>query len=44
MPSASDQLTRWVYRGVWSVLTAWFRVPAEPPTLPVQEGETVESF
>ena len=28
----------WIYSGVWGVLVRWFRVPAEPPTLPVIGG------
>ncbi|MBM4003637.1 MAG: PH domain-containing protein [Planctomycetes bacterium] len=36
--------SRWVYRGVWSILLRWFHVPGEPPTLPVPSGERLESF
>ncbi|CAG1009042.1 hypothetical protein PHYC_03645 [Phycisphaerales bacterium] len=28
----------WVYRGVWGVLTRWFRVPSRPPELPAVGG------
>ncbi|NNF43006.1 MAG: PH domain-containing protein [Phycisphaerales bacterium] len=28
----------WVYRGIWSVLTGWFRVPTKPPSLPADAG------
>lgn len=28
----------WVYRGVWGVLTRWFRVPERPPELPAVGG------
>src|SRR6266850_3144457 len=44
---AIEEATAWVYRGIWSVLTGWFRVPAEPPSLPVGpagDGEHVRSF
>src|SRR5262245_14880703 len=34
----------WIYRGVWRVLVDWFRVPAEPPTLPAFAGDRVASF
>src|SRR5262245_37186559 len=33
-----------MYRGVWGVLTKWFRVPAHPPDLPVMPGETLQTF
>lgn len=39
-PRASEK----IYTGVWSFLVRWFRVPAEPPSLPVSPGEHVESF
>jgi len=34
----------WMYRGVWGMLTRWFRVPQQPPTLPVLPGEELQSF
>jgi membrane protein YdbS with pleckstrin-like domain len=34
----------WVHAGVWRVLADVFRVPKEPPTLPVAPGERCESF
>ena len=37
--SRLEKTTEWVYRGIWGVLTNWFRVPAEPPALPVAPGE-----
>ena len=39
-----EQLSQWCYRGTWGVLTRWFRVPNQPPTLPVSPGETVKTF
>jgi membrane protein YdbS with pleckstrin-like domain len=39
-----EQASRWIYRGVWGVLVRWFRVPDRPPALPLQPGETLESF
>ncbi len=44
MNQRTEELTRWVYQGVWRVLADWFRVPQRPPVLPRQEGEAVESF
>lgn len=37
-------MSRQVYRGIWGVLTRWFRVPDTPPTLPASPGEEVKSF
>lgn len=34
----------WLYQGLWGILTRWFRVPPQPPTLPVGPGETANSF
>jgi len=36
----SERAAAWVYRGVWTVLSGWLRVPQHPPSLP---GE-VERF
>jgi membrane protein YdbS with pleckstrin-like domain len=33
-----------MYRGVWGILTKWFRVPEHPPDLPVMPGETLQTF
>lgn len=38
------QMSQWMYGGVWGVLTRWFRVPQEPPKLPIRPGESVEAF
>jgi len=35
------QAVRQVYRGVWKVLADLFRVPRDPPTLPVSPNETL---
>lgn len=34
MSRRTEELTHWVYRGMWGMLTEWFRVPQDPPTLP----------
>jgi membrane protein YdbS with pleckstrin-like domain len=34
----------WCYEGTWLVLTNWFRVPRQPPTLPVTDDSVVTSF
>lgn len=36
--------SRWVYQGIWAVLVRWFRVPPDPPTLPVLPQERLEVF
>ena len=38
-----DAAAAWIYRGVWATIVSWFKVPAEPPTLPVA-GEPVRSI
>lgn len=38
-----DAAAAWIYRGVWATIVSWFRVPAEPPTLPVT-GEPVRTI
>lgn len=35
---------RWCYAGVWRVLTDWFRVPSQPPSLPASETGQVQAF
>jgi membrane protein YdbS with pleckstrin-like domain len=42
--SRVEKTSAWVYRGIWGVLTGWFRVPAAAPTLPVSPGEHMQSF
>lgn len=34
----------WMYRGVWGILTRWFRVPEHPPTLPTLAREELKTF
>jgi membrane protein YdbS with pleckstrin-like domain len=41
---STEKAAEWVYRGIWSVLSGWFRVPEHPPTLPAAEGERLVSF
>ncbi len=38
-----DAAAAWIYRGVWATIVSWFRVPADPPTLPAT-GEPVRSI
>ncbi len=38
---AVERVSERFYSGVWGVLVRWMRVPKEPPTLPVPEGEEV---
>lgn len=35
---------RWCYRGIWRILTDWFCVPQQPPTLPVNDPALVQAF
>ena len=44
MSRGIDRAATWMYRGVWGVLTKWFRVPEHPPALPVMPGETLQTF
>jgi len=39
-----ERAASWMYRGVWGVLTRWFRVPQHSPTLPTLPGEQLQSF
>jgi membrane protein YdbS with pleckstrin-like domain len=39
-----EHAASWMYRGVWGLLTRWFRVPQHPPTLPTVPGEQLQSF
>jgi membrane protein YdbS with pleckstrin-like domain len=40
----SERAAQWIYTGLWRVLVDWFRVPGEPPTLPVRADDHLESF
>lgn len=44
MSQRVEEVSKWFYRGVWGVLTGWFRVPDRPPTLPVLGGEKIDAF
>lgn len=44
MNEATQRASASIYRGIWAILVRWFRVPAEPPTLPVQGGGLIEIF
>jgi membrane protein YdbS with pleckstrin-like domain len=44
MTRGVERAASWMYRGVWGVLTQWFRVPEHPPTLPTLPGEALQSF
>ncbi|NLD38419.1 MAG: PH domain-containing protein [Desulfatiglans sp.] len=44
MSQAVDRAAARFYEGFWGILTRWFIVPAEPPSLPVHEGEKMDSF
>ena len=39
-----ERAAAWMYRGIWGVLTRWFRVPGHPPTLPTMPGEHLQAF
>lgn len=39
-----ERATAWIYDGLWGVLAQWFKVPRQPPALPVPLGETLDSF
>ena len=44
MSERIEQVSKWFYRGLWGVLTRWFRVPDRPPTLPAISGESITAF
>jgi membrane protein YdbS with pleckstrin-like domain len=44
MTGRVEEASRWIYSGIWAVLVRWFRVPDQPPSLPLAAGEVLESF
>ena len=44
MSETVERAAEWMYRGIWRVLSGWFRVPEHPPTLPAEPGEFYRSF
>ncbi|MCA9286174.1 MAG: PH domain-containing protein [Phycisphaerales bacterium] len=42
--SAGRRAAEWVYQGVWGVLAGLFKVPQEPPSLPVAPGDDLLVF
>jgi len=42
--SRVESASRWMYRGIWSALVRWFRVPHAPPDLPVGRDEQAVTF
>lgn len=44
MKQKVHEMSRWAYRGIWGVMTGWFRLPQEPPQLPVAPGDFCETF
>lgn len=44
MTQQVEQVSKWIYAGLWGVMTRWFRVPAHPPALPSSPGASNESF
>ena len=44
IPQRTEQACKWVYEGVWRVLSDWFKVPSEPPTLPSDPNRPPDAF
>ena len=44
MKTPVHSASRWVYRGLWGVLSGLFRVPKAPPSLPALGGHEPTSF
>jgi membrane protein YdbS with pleckstrin-like domain len=44
MRDYATQATQWIYGGIWSALVEWFKVPKEPPALPIAAPGEVRSF
>src|SRR5262245_50646339 len=43
MTTRVERTGAWLYQGLWGLLVRWFRVPPDPPTLPVALGQTANS-
>ena len=41
MTNSVEHAAEWVYHGVWGILANWFKVPRQPPSLPVARGESL---
>jgi membrane protein YdbS with pleckstrin-like domain len=44
MSRSVERACEWIYRGLWGVLTRWFKVPQHPPELPARADEHVDAF
>ncbi|USN98621.1 MAG: PH domain-containing protein [Phycisphaeraceae bacterium] len=44
MRAHTEKAAEWVYRGLWSILASWFKVPEQPPELPAAGGSPVRTF
>lgn len=44
MSEKVEQVSKWIYAGVWGMMTRWFHVPDRPPALPSAPGTSIESF
>ena len=44
MKEQVERASQWCYRGLWGILTRWFHVPEQPPTLPTATDHPVEAF
>src|SRR5688500_1203106 len=44
MTGRAEQAAAWMYRGLWGVLVDLFKVPQEPPSLPAQGDDKIDSF
>ena len=44
MKAQLQRSTEWIYQGIWSVLVDWFRVPDQPPSLPVAGDDRADAL
>ncbi|MCE9620505.1 MAG: PH domain-containing protein [Planctomycetes bacterium] len=44
MTGQADKAAQWMYQGIWGVLVELFKVPREPPALPVSTGHRHDTF